>query len=40
MTELTLHNPEATMAMGQKLAPYLQAGFVKIIVNNYMSVLL
>ena len=33
MTELTLHNREATMAMGQKLAPYLQAGDV-IVLNG------
>lgn len=33
MTQLTLHNREATMAMGQKLAPYLQAGDV-IVLNG------
>lgn len=33
MTELTLNNREATMALGKKLAPYLQAGDV-IVLNG------
>ena len=28
MTQLTLHNREATMAVGKKMAPFLQAGDV------------
>ncbi|WP_306794863.1 tRNA (adenosine(37)-N6)-threonylcarbamoyltransferase complex ATPase subunit type 1 TsaE, partial [Agathobacter rectalis] len=33
MTQLTLHNREATMAVGKKMAPFLQAGDV-IVLNG------